>query len=129
MGLFGKSKQSASRVGALGGNGEFDYEVVGESAHKQVLGEMVRKASDEERANGEIYTQAVLTPEPDNAIDKRAIAVSIDGRRIGYIPASETDQFHNALKASGMSGFQVKAVIGWNPNNPGAPIGVRLDIE
>lgn len=133
MGLFDKLKQAAAtptRSVALGGNGAYDYEVVGESQHKNALASIIRAATPEERAKGEIFTDAVLVPERDNAFDPNAIAVHVAGQRVAYVSAADTAQFHELMKSQGVGAFQVKAVLGWNVENAAAGIvGVRLDLE
>ena len=125
MGIF-NSKKKEPRVGNHEGNGEYDQEVVGEKSFRQSLVKIIKIAKAERK--GEIFTKAYLIPEPSNDFDKNAIAVQIDGLKVGYISSAETEQFHEIFEQNNLDALQVKARIGWDVNNPEPLIGVTLDI-
>lgn len=109
----------------------FQFEVVGESHHRDHLFELIAAAPDDERAEGEVFILADLVPEPTNAFDPDAIAVYIAGGQVGYISARDAGDVRDVLDdayARGATRILVPAVIGWNTNNPNPPIGVRLSL-
>jgi len=108
----------------------FAYEVAGASHYQEILERIVGG-----RRDASIYCRmiAILTPEPDNPHDPRAIAVRIDRETIGHIKATDTDRFHESIENFGISGdLQCKAMIvgGWNHGGGDVgSFGVRLDID
>ena len=125
MGLFGK-KKSEPRVGNHEGNNEYLQEVVGEKSYRENLVKIIKSANAQEK--GEIFTKAFLILEPKNDFDAKAIAVQIDGLKVGYIPRTETAEFHKVFNQYKLDAMQVKARIGWDVNNPEPMIGVQLDV-
>jgi HIRAN domain-containing protein len=79
MGIFGRVDITARLH-----DGADDLEVVGESNYQDALWSLCG-GSPGDRIRCE--TVAVLVPEPDNPHDANAIAVRIDGRVVGYLPA------------------------------------------
>lgn len=43
--------------------------------------------------------QAELRPEPDNAYDKRAVGVYVDGRKVGHLSREDARRHQSALLA------------------------------
>ncbi|HET9899148.1 MAG TPA: HIRAN domain-containing protein [Streptosporangiaceae bacterium] len=72
-----------------------DLEVVGESAHQDVLWHLAH-ANIGEKVRREIV--AVLVPEPDNRYDPNAIAVHIDGQVVGHLPRTTAREYLAGLR-------------------------------
>lgn len=126
--LFGAS--SSPRIGEVRGNGDYEYDIVGESQYKDHLAEIIRSASAADRKRGEIETTAIVIAEPDNKFDPKAIKVIIDNGTVGYIPKSDTAELHKIFKDSGVGGLKCPARIGWDSENIASGIiGVRLDLS
>lgn len=108
------------------GNGKFDTEVVGESFYetnfRALLGN--RYGNDTE-----IDCDAVLTLENDNPHDKNAVAVTIDGKRVGHLPRDKAIEFRRALRRDGFGHLQSVAVAAevYTGDDDGH-CSVRLDI-
>lgn len=76
-------------------NGWGGQQVVGERAHMEALRSVVGSAH---RADGgEHRVVAVLVPEPTNRFDPDAVAVHVDGQRIGYLPREDAARFRPTL--------------------------------
>lgn len=131
MGLFGK-KSKEPKVAVVGGDGSYSYsDVVGESRYRDNLKALIAKASQGERDLGEVYTQAVLVPEPSNVFDSNAIQVFIGGLLVGYIAKESTGEMHRAIAKVRKAGFDqlaCGAVIGWSTTIADPAVGVRLDL-
>jgi hypothetical protein len=120
---------NSPKIGTVDGDGEFNYNIVGESQYKEALARIVKSATDDQRDAGEIYCTAVVIPEPDNKFDPNAIKVTINGATVGYIPRTDTADVRKAFKAANVDGFSCPAVVGWNADNLASGIiGVRLDL-
>jgi collagen type III alpha len=70
-------------------------QVAGERAHLEALRAVVGSAHRSE--GGEHRAVAVLVPEPNNRFDPDAVAVHIDGQRIGYLPREDAPRYRPAL--------------------------------
>jgi len=77
-----------------------EQEVVGESHFAENLRAVLLALG----GSGEHMTTALLMPEPDNKFDRRAIAVYVEGRRVGYIPRDETGDFHTLISWARQNG-------------------------
>lgn len=131
MGFFSKKQKEDTSVAMLAGDGSFRFHVVGESYHLEALLTMIRAAPDDERQDGEVHKVAVLLPEPNNEYDRRAIAVMIDGMKVGHVPKTDTDLIHEVIDSLQDQGYRypaVQAVIGWNGDPRQVPVGVRYDL-
>jgi len=86
-----------AKAPALKGDGKFDYKVVGSIPFAKNF-EAVRLAR-------RIYfveptkIEVLLIPEPANLERKNAVAVTIDGKVLGYVPAKEASEMHSYLLA------------------------------
>lgn len=83
------------------------------------------------RDGHQLSCDAVLTPEPDNPHDAGAVAVVIEGRKVGYLPADRAASYLQRLAAAGHPGAPIlcaaKIVGGWKTNQHDAGhFGVRL---
>lgn len=71
-------------------SGGLEVGVVGESHYQDALTAIVGgKRSESVR----IPTHAILVPEPDNPYDPNAVAVYIDGRKVGHLPRPAAQAF------------------------------------
>ena len=108
----------------------FEYEIAGVSHNQSVLNAIVGGRQD---ATVYFRAIAVLSTEPENPHDPRAIAVHIAGQTVGYIKQFETDRFHKSFEKFGvLGGVQCKAMIvgGWDHGGGDVgSFGVRLDID
>jgi hypothetical protein len=105
-------------------DGEYTYEVVGESYQRDHLTALIRahKAFD----TGQILSTAVLEMEPSNPFDSTAVKVVVEGTQVGYIPKFDSPAVTEMIKKSGKKVYEVPVRIGWDTNSPSPLIGVRL---
>jgi hypothetical protein len=105
-------------------DGEYTYEVVGESYQRDHLTALIRahKAFD----TGDIFSTAVLEMEPSNPFDSSAVKVVVEGTQVGYIPKFDSPAVTEMIKKSGKKVYEVPVRIGWDTNSPSPLIGVRL---
>jgi hypothetical protein len=84
-------------MSALLFEGREDLEVVGESHYQDNLWRLVggRPADPEERVRADIV--AVLAAEPDNSYDANAIAVWIDGLKVGHLSHNDARLYQPGL--------------------------------
>jgi len=103
---------------------DYNYDVVGESFHRDGLLALVRshKAFD----TGEIYGSAVLELEPTNDFDPTAVKVVVEGVHVGYIPKFDSPAVTEMIKKRGKKEIEVPVRIGFDTNSPEPLIGVRL---
>jgi hypothetical protein len=71
-------------------SGGLEVDVVGESHYQDALTAIVGGKRPE---SVRIPTQATLVPEPDNPYDPNAVAVYIDGRKVGHLPRLAAQAF------------------------------------
>jgi hypothetical protein len=78
-------------------DGGFNLEVVGESHYQDALWRAVGSIPDDQE---DVHTnlQAALVPEPDNEHDSNAIAVHIEGRRVGYLSRGDARRYRTAFQ-------------------------------
>lgn len=125
--LFGAKPTKLVR---LEGDGEFECEVVGESHYQSALISITGgKTSD----GHEFACEALLEREPENRKDRNAIAVSINGLRVGYLNRDHAATMTGIFKKHRLAGAYAGALIvgGWQRKarkNPEGSFGVRLDI-
>lgn len=113
----------------LEGEDEFECNVVGESHYQANIDQIV---GGKTRDGHEHECMADLVPEPDNRHDPNAIAVEIDGLKVGYLSRPHAKVLTKILRSRRLAGAQAKAVIvggwtGWKGAEDGH-YGVRLDI-
>ena len=78
--------------------GEEDLEVVGEAGYQDNLWRIVGgRRSPEGRMREDIF--AVLAAEPDNPYDANAVAVWIQGLKVGYLSREDARQYRSGLLA------------------------------
>jgi hypothetical protein len=103
---------------------EYVYDVVGESYRRDNLTALIR--AHKAFVSGQIFSTAVLEPEPTNEFDSSAVKVVVEGTQVGYIPKFDSPAVTEMIKKSGKKVYEVPVRIGWDTNSPSPLIGVRL---
>jgi hypothetical protein len=118
-----------SHSGAIvSGDGEFLFEVVGESHYQSDL-ERIVGGRTKESAHHKCV--AILTPEPDNPYDPQAVCVSVDGCKVAHLSRDWAAKFKDVLASSGYAQATCNAMIvgGWDRGeNDRGSFGIKLDI-
>jgi hypothetical protein len=91
--IFGKSHP---RSAALRTSPGFDVHVVGESHRQEALRALCGGKKTDESAH--LIKRATLTHDRSNKHDKNAIAVSIQGRLVGYLDRDRAEVFRQFMK-------------------------------
>jgi len=106
-------------------NGNFDFEVVGESSYQPALKKIANSATEN--------LTALLVPEPDNAHDKLAVAVYISALKVGYLSRDDAQDFHERLRDKGLAAqitsCDVRIYGGGQKNGKKLMLGVWLDMK
>jgi hypothetical protein len=78
--------------------GREDLEVVGEASYQDNFWRIIReRRSPDGRVREEAY--AVLEAEPDNPYDANAVAVWIQGLKVGYLSREDARRYRHGLQA------------------------------
>lgn len=106
-----------------------EVRVVGESVHQDALLELV--GGRRHYGGVRMETVARLVPEPDNPVDRAAIAVTIGDRRVGYLSRSDAarygDAVTGAIERSGEASCVAVIAGGWEREHGDVGLfGVRL---
>ena len=112
----------------LAGDGQYGFQVHGESHYQSDLAKIAGGVTDE---GAHQECAAVLRLEPTNKYDPNAVEVLIDGLRVGYIPAVQAPEMCTLFDSVGIIQAGCKAVIqgGWDRGGGDAgEFGVRLNI-
>lgn len=131
MGLFSRKKQE-TKLAPLEGDGSFAFHAVGESHYMDAISSIIRSAPKDEQAVGRVTKLAVLLPEPENPYDKRAIAIVIDGKKVGHVPKTDLDLLHEVVsevKSMGYTYPAVQAALSWNATAGPEVVGVFYDLK
>ena len=133
--IFGRrstgSRHSPGRMPRWAGEGVFMFDVVGE-AHYQP--ELERLSGGRTQDGVEQSCIAVLVPEPGNKFDRKAVAVRIAAKTVGYLSRNDLPEYHAALEEYRMKGKPVSCpaliVGGWSrcDGSDQGHFGVKLDI-
>jgi hypothetical protein len=116
------------------GDGDFETDVVGESHYQDALAEI---AGPKTEAGVDLEVKAQLVPEPDNPTDPQAVAVYIQGRKVGHLARDMAAQWVAIQARRGETGqvVEVDANItgGWRQALQGGgfsegAFGVTLDV-
>jgi len=112
--------------------GECEVRVVGESAYQDALFEL----TGGRRLYGGVRMERVarLVPEPGNRVDPGAIAVTIDGRTVGYLSRHDVTCYRaaiaSAIDRSGEASCRAVIVGGWEREHGDVGLfGVRLYLD
>ena len=108
-------------------NEEFSFEAVGEKNYRQDILKIIRK--NDALKDGELIVDAIMQSEPDNEFDEFAVAILIDGKKVGYVPSSISWDVTTFFDEHSVEGMKVRAKIAWDTNNPAPLIGVFLDFN
>lgn len=129
--IFGWSRtktQSSNRFSVVG-DGEFDFEIVGEASYQPAL---LAICGGKKRTSQEIFKQAVVILDDENPYDSKAVRVEIEGQTVGFLSRSDARLFRKSVNSFNRhaSQFQCKAVVsgGWKDSSSEGHFGVRLDI-
>lgn len=114
----------------IDGEGEFEFDIVGESHYQDALSRIAGPKTEE---GVEWYCEAELRPEPSNPHDRNAVAVMIQGLKVGYLAREDAMAWKRALANTGRPDAPtlVDAVIvgGWRrPGGDEGSFGVKLDL-
>jgi hypothetical protein len=110
------------------GNGEYRFEVVGES-HYQAALERIVGGRTEEGANHPCV--AIIKPEPDNQYDPQAVWVRVNDLKVACLSRNWAPKLNAARALSGYTQATCNAVIGggWDRGgNDRGHFGIKLDI-
>ena len=109
------------------GDGSFDFDIVGEGAYQKALDQI---AGGKTKTGHELERLATLIREPENPHDTNAIAVIIEGSKVGYIARAEAKAIAKMMDRVGNSQFTADALIvgGWIGKDGEGHFGVRLDL-
>jgi hypothetical protein len=113
--------------GFLTGDGQFTFPVVGTSFHQTTLEFLFGKCTPEGRHR---YAAALLTPQPDNPRNRKAVAVIIHGLEVGFLEREVALDFLRALHNGGFADAGCEALIvgGWNSiGHDWGYVGIRLN--
>jgi hypothetical protein len=131
MGLFGKKKEDKT-LAPLDGDGTFTMNVVGESFYMNDITAVIRSAPKDQQQAGRVQKIAVLWPDPKNQYDPRAIAVIIDGKKVGHVPKTDLDLVHEVVETVNELGYKypaVQAILTWNAAAGPKIVGVFYDLK
>ena len=106
---------------------DYAYQITGESFYRDNLMGIIRKHNAFQE--GELMLDAILVLEPENEFDPTAVAVFIDGKKVGHIPKDDSMEVTEYIEDRKGTALKVKGVIGWNTASSNPPIGVRLDFN
>lgn len=111
----------------LEGNGDFDFDIVGESKYQSSL---LAIAGPKTEDGCEIECEATLQREPQNSYDANAIRVDISGRTVGYVPRDDAAAIAPIMDRRRMPAVRADALIvgGWKRDADEGSFGVRLDL-
>jgi hypothetical protein len=105
----------------------YSFEIVGESYKRDKLLSIIEKHNAFQV--GELELEAVLKLESDNKFDPTAVAVTIEGKPVGYVPSDYSLDVTSYMDDLNVTSMKVNARIGWDTSNPDPAIGVRLDFN
>jgi uncharacterized protein YukE len=113
------------------GQGDFAFEIVGESFYQN---ELNRLAGAHSEAGAETDHIAELVPEDDNEHDSKAMAVKIQGRTVGYLSREDARSFRRRLGKKGLTGTVTTCeakIVGGGTRKNGEKLhyGVKLNIK
>ena len=115
----------------LVGNGRFTVDVVGESNYQDSLEQV---AGGRKRQGVDVRVTARLRLEDDNPHDPQAVAVEIDGRKVGYLSRADARLFRRQAEALLKPGAHIlcrgRVRGGWDRGSGNrGHFGVRLDAD
>jgi hypothetical protein len=109
------------------GDGSFDFDIVGEASYQDALDII---AGGKTKDGHEIECVASLMREPHNSHDPNAVAVLIEGRKVGYMPREAAAGMAKLMDQHGYTQVTADAMIvgGWSDGKGEGHYGVKLDL-
>jgi hypothetical protein len=106
-------------------DGTMQLKVVGESHYQDAL---MRVSGAPPSGDHGFECFAELIPEPENAHDKFAVRVEVQGEPVGYLPRGSAKRFHKRVVACRKRGEPTTcmAYIGRGPDHPYLGINLRV---
>lgn len=107
--------RGSAAIAKIRGNGRFDTEVVGESYYADSFEALYRAHRVGDRED-EWTGDAVLKLEADNPHDRNAVAVYLEGHKVGHLSRQMAQEFRQALVRDGLTGrdeYAVAARVYW----------------
>ncbi len=113
------------------GTGAFEFEVVGESFYQRDLAQL---AGQHGERSVEVPCVAKLVLEDDNKHDAKAVAVLVNGRKVGHLSREDARSYRRRLGAKKLSGECATCdafIVGGGTRRNGEKLmyGVKLDIK
>ena len=108
----------------LEGDGEYEFDIVGESFYQDALGQICGGKLPEGQDHECV---AYLVPEPENPHDANAAAVYIDNLKVGHIAAVIAPRISKAL-AGRIATVDAMIIGGWISDRGDGHYGVKLDL-
>ncbi len=84
---------------AIQGDDSYSFRVVGEKYHKEAFKELADHMQIDENETVKLQTQLIC--QPKNPHDSTAVAVTLGGYLIGWVPKYESERVHNFLMPFG----------------------------
>jgi hypothetical protein len=146
-GSSAKTKRSAKRTGVGSsrrasstssaqefhweGNGDFDFDVVGESNYQ---GALAKLAGEHGTDNVDKEFRAMLVLEDSNRYDPKAVAVQLEGTTVGYLARADARSYRRRLGQKGLTGIDATCdalIVGGGTKSDGEKLfyGVKLDMK
>lgn len=100
-------KPAGATIARINGTGTYDTEVVGESHYAPAFEALLGSTAC---TDNDLTCDAILQLEDGNPHDPKAVAVLIDGHRVGYLARAMARDFRAALVRDGVGGRTQYAV-------------------
>ncbi|HRY10042.1 MAG TPA: DUF2510 domain-containing protein [Candidatus Nanopelagicales bacterium] len=128
--MFRRNRQQHYETVTTWQTGYPQQEVIGESRHAKELITIAKNHGG--RGTGEVFTEALLIPEPNNPADRNAIKVVVEGQHVGYIPREDAGAYAAILTPLALEKRQILEVptrVWWGADDRGNFMAsVRLDL-
>lgn len=95
-------------------------DIAGIHHYKEALLDLLRPHMDGAKA---LYTEAVLTREPENPADTMAVRVDIGRTKVGYLRARDAERYASVMDVLGIQSVVMAAVFRISPKSPGKLLG------
>lgn len=131
--LFGKPAPKPGAI-SLAGDGEYGFEIVGESYYQEALDQLCGGRCEEGHRK---EFRARLVPEPNNEYDRNAVRVEVAGLKVGHLSRDDAIIHHEEMDRLGFFGRPAAcdAIIngGWSRQKRNGELsegsfGVELDL-
>lgn len=127
----GESSALSTQAFHWEGNGDFEFEIVGESHYQKILASL---AGDHGVKSADQEHRATLVLEDDNPHDEKAVGVYLAGKKVGHLSRDDARSYRRRLGGKRLSGVNATcdALIvggGTRPSGEKLSYGVKLDIK